>query len=69
LISSTFKTPSIGTYNQKMVATTMDILDCRMEKFISFLVNLGKMAAKNRHFISGWDSADENTSPGIIVCK
>ena len=47
----------------------MDILDCRMEKLISFLVNLGKMAAKNRHFINGWDSADENTSPGIIVRK
>ena len=46
----------------------MDILDCRMEKFISFLVNLGRMAAKNRHFINGWDSADdENTSFGIFV--
>ena len=47
----------------------MDILDCRIEKFISFLENLGKMGAKNRHFISGWDSADENTSPGIIIRK
>ena len=29
-----------------MVTTTMDILDCRMEKFISFLVNLGKIRQK-----------------------
>jgi len=40
-----------------------------MEEFISFHVNLGKMAAKNRYFTNGSDSADENTSPGIIVCK